>query len=236
MSEEARRIQQRYRERDAAGGESSFWTFCNPVVLHIAQERERVFWRAARDLGLDLAGIDILDVGCGAGGELLNLGRWGAATSRMFGIDLSWDRIRSAHTLHGLKVVQASGDRLPFRDGQFGAVMQNVVFSSIVSPDMRREIAAEMERVLAPGGMLLWYDASRTRGQDPAFVPVSRGEAEGLFPGISFSWYGLTTDMGLLKLARRIGGDTGMKAVAATGLFRTHLFGVGIKKGGAAHG
>ncbi len=235
MSEETRRIQQRYRERDASGGESSFWSFSNPVVLHIAQERERVFWRAARDLGLDLAGIDILDVGCGTGGELLNLGRWGAATSRMFGIDLSWDRTQSAHSLHGLKVVQASGDRLPFRDGQFGAVMQNVVFSSIVSPEMRRDIAAEMARVLAPGGILLWYDARRTRGHDPAFAPVSKEEAEVLFPGISFTWYGLTTDMGLLKLARRIVGETGMKAVAATGLFRTHLFGVGVKNGRTGH-
>jgi ubiquinone/menaquinone biosynthesis C-methylase UbiE len=229
MSDEAKRIQERYRERDAAKGETGFWTFHNPVVLHIAQERERVFWQAARELEIDLSGIDILDVGAGGGGELFNLCRWGASANRMFGIDLSWERVRRAHKAHHLNILQANGTKLPFRDGQFGAVVQNVVFSSIISSEMRQNVAEEMNRVLAPGGMLLWYDARRCRGNDPNFLPVPQHEVEQLFPKIKFTWYNLTTDVGLLRLVEQLGGEPAMRLMDALRIFRTHLFGVGTK-------
>ena len=229
MSDEVKRIQARYRERDAAAGETGFWTLRNPVVLHIAQERERVFWRAARELGIDLSDLTILDVGSGMGGELLNLCRWGAAAERVVGVDLSWDRVAFARRAHRLPVLQGNGAQLPFRAGQFGAVVQNVVFSSIVSQEMRRQVADEMTRVLAPGGRLLWYDAGRCRGHDPNFLPVPRIEVEGLFPGLEFTWYQLTTDVGLLRFADRLGGEAAMRLADWLGVFRTHLFGIGTK-------
>jgi len=229
MSEEAKRIQGRYQERDAAKGETEFWTYRNPVVLHISQERERVFWQAARNLGIDLSGTDILDVGAGVGSELFNLCRWGASAKRMYGVDLSWERVLRANKAHPLNIFQANGAMLPFRNNQFGAVLQNVVFSSIISSEMRKSVAYEMNRVLALGGTLLWYDARRCRGHDPHFNPVPQSEVEQLFPKIKFTWYNLTTDIGLLRLANQLGGEPAMRLMDALRVFRTHLFGVGTK-------
>lgn len=230
MTDEVKRIQQHYHERDTSVIDSGFWTFRNPVVLHVTQERERVFWRAVRKHGLSLTDADVLDVGAGVGSELLALCRWGASARRVTGVDLVWERVIRGHKAHRLDMVQANGARLPFADGRFTLVMQNVVFSSIVSAPMRREVAAEMMRVLAPGGTLLWYDARRCRGSDPHFMPVPKSEVEALFPQIKFTWYDLTSDIGLLKLVNRVGGEPAMHLVDALGIFHTHLFGIGTKE------
>jgi ubiquinone/menaquinone biosynthesis C-methylase UbiE len=47
---------------------------------------------------------------------------------------------------------------LPFADGSFDLVSQFTVFSSILHAGVRRRAAAEMLRVLRPGGVALWYD------------------------------------------------------------------------------
>ena len=36
--------------------------------------------------------------------------------------------------------------------------MESTVFTSIMDPDLRRHVAAEMMRVFKPNGFILWYD------------------------------------------------------------------------------
>ena len=86
---------------------------------------------------------------------------------------------------------------------------------------------AEPRRVLRSGGWVLWYDAARTRGRDPHFRPVPRNEVESLFPGVRWHWQRLSSDLGLLRRVADVLGEPGMQALDATGLFRTHLLGLG---------
>jgi ubiquinone/menaquinone biosynthesis C-methylase UbiE len=225
--DETERIQQRYRERDASAALTGFWTLRNPVVLHAMQERERVVLQALSRAGLDLAGLQLLDVGCGNGLEFANFARWGAHHERMTGVDLMHPRLLAARERSAVAVAQASGVALPFRDASFDLVCQNVVFSSIVDDAARRATAAEMLRVLRPGGHLLWYDAFRTRSTDPHFRAVPRAEVERLFPGVRWSFQTLTSDVGMAARLQRAFGTACLPLLDSVRLLRTHVLGLG---------
>ena len=52
----------------------------------------------------------------------------------------------------------ASAAELPFSDGSFDLVLQSTVFTSILAPDLKRRVAAEMIRVVKARWVYLWYD------------------------------------------------------------------------------
>lgn len=220
----------RYRERDASAALTGFWTLRNPVVLHAAQERERVVLRALATAGVELASLRVLDVGCGFGIEFANLLRWGVQPDALFGIDLMHDRLLAARHASVAALVQGSGTALPFADASFGLVCQNVVFSSIVDDSARRASAAEMQRVLRPGGWLLWYDAFRSRATDPHFRAVPRAEVEALFTAVQWTFKTLTSDIGVTQRLQRALGGWSLALLDATGMARTHLLGLGRKE------
>ena len=226
---ETERIQQRYQARDASSTLKSFWTLSNPVVLHLAQERERVALALLAGQGVDLGPARVLDVGCGAAGEFANYLRWGAPLQGLFGVELMLARAQAAQRVWGDRVANASGAALPFADASFDVVSQNVVFSSIVDDTLRQQVAQEMLRVLRPGGWLLWYDAARTRNRDPHFRDVPAAELRALFPAVPLKLQALTTHLGLLRRVHRVLGARGMAALEITGLFKTHLLALGRK-------
>lgn len=215
----------RYRERDASASLTGFWSLRNPAVLHVAQERERVALQLIAEAGLELPALRVLDVGCGFGLEFVSLLRWGARPEALIGVDLLHERLRAARDMSPAALVQASGTALPLRDASVDLVCQNVVFSSIVDEPARRATAAEMQRVLRPGGWLLWYDAFRSRARDPHFRPVPRAEVEALFPAVRWTWRTLTSDIGIAARVRRVPGALAL--LDASGLARTHLLGLG---------
>ena len=181
-SDELRRLRTVYARRRAHGVEERYAPF-EPANLFRLQRLERELarllrrhrllpWRARR----------ALDVGCGGGWWLRTLLRWGARPQLLAGIDVLPEATAAARAVHpALSVVQASADRLPFADATFDLVSQFTVFSSILDADVRRRAAAEMLRVLRPGGLVLWYDFTvnptnkDTRG-------IGREEAARLFP------------------------------------------------------
>jgi len=157
-----------------------------PANLFTVREREWVLAELLRRSGVtSLAGLDILDVGCGGGGELRRLASLGASPERLAGIDLMPARAEAARRiLPEARIETGSAHAMPFTDGSFDLVCQFVVFSSVVDPEMRRAMAREILRVLRPGGTILWYDARKAR-TTPDFVPISMSEIRALFPGCS---------------------------------------------------
>jgi SAM-dependent methyltransferase len=98
----------------------------------------------------------VLDVGCGLGSEVAYLSGagWTAA-----GIDLSWTAIRRARQLHpmasdGCLFARADVLALPFAAGSFGLAIDRGCFHYL-PPERWPEYAAEVYRVLRPGGRLL---------------------------------------------------------------------------------
>ena len=132
-----------------------------------------------------LEGKKVLEIGCGTGYWLRAFLEWGALPENVFGIDLLPERVEQARKLcpHGVYWECGNAASLRFPDGSFDLVMQSVVFSSILDPEMRQQIAGEMLRVLKRGGLALWYDFFVNNPRNPDVRGIRSNEIRKLFPG-----------------------------------------------------
>lgn len=181
---EAAAVAQRYARRDAEADAQRYSLF-DPAALQAHQERQRAMlalWRAQGWAAL--AGRDVLEVGCGAGGNLIDLLRLGADASRLAGIDLLPDRVAAARARLPQAVRLIEGDALhaPIADESQDLVLAFTVFSSLLDDAVQQQLAAAMWRWLRPGGGVLCHDfcVDNPGNADVRAVPVRRLRA--LFP------------------------------------------------------
>lgn len=177
---ELERIRTVYRRRAESGVERRY-SLMEPAHLFHAQSLDRAIVRALRREGIaSLAGLRVLDAGCGGGSWLSGLLRFGAAPDGLVGVDLREEALGRGTTQ--LQLAVAAADRLPFAAASFDLVCQLTMISSVLDAPMRRRIAAELLRVLRPGGILLWYDFTvNPLNRDVRGVPLAQLRA--LFPG-----------------------------------------------------
>lgn len=107
--------------------------------------------------GRDHRGLKILDLACGSGGFLKDL-RLAFPRARVMGLDLSPTYTAEALGRAGLPVVQANAERLPFADASLDAVTCIYLFHEL-PPRVRPKVAAEIARVLKPGGAVAFADS-----------------------------------------------------------------------------
>ncbi len=125
----------------------------------------------------------IADIGCGEGRWLLEFLQWGAISNNVYGLDLVPERLRAAQKrLAGAHLLCGDARQLPWPNGSFDIVTQFVVFSSVLEDSMRRKMAAEMLRVLRPGGRILWFDTRRNNPRNRALRGVTERQIRTLFP------------------------------------------------------
>ena len=107
-------------------------------------------------------GERVLDLGCGAGTDLLvaaaMVGEAGSAT----GIDMTPEMLAKAKRAAdemGIEVTLVEGEieRLPFEDGSFDVIISNGVIDLIPDKDA---VFSEIHRVLAPGGRIQVADVT----------------------------------------------------------------------------
>ncbi|HEX2065019.1 MAG TPA: methyltransferase domain-containing protein [Acidimicrobiales bacterium] len=226
MRAETQRVRQAYRRRDtsAVAGRYAPLSAANRLMVH---SREMAFVKLLAAEGLsDLGGKRILEVGCGGAGELSRLVGLGASPELLYGIDLLAERLPTSPRMRTLAhLVVADGARLPFGDGTFDVVMQVTTFTSILDPALRRQVAADMQRVLAPGGCVLWYDFFLDNPRNPDVRGVGRRELRSLFPGsdVSLRRVTLAPPLGRAVAPRSI---LLARALEALPLLRSHYAGV----------
>ncbi len=156
-----------------------------PEVLHARQERERALAALlARHVRRPLADLDVLEVGCGGGDNLLELIRLGCDPARLFGNELLPERAAAARLRLPASVALHEGDTLqmPLPAASFDLVLQYTVFSSILDDAFQAQLAARLWQWLRPGGAVIWYDftVDNPRNPDVRGVPLARVRA--LFP------------------------------------------------------
>jgi SAM-dependent methyltransferase len=170
-----------------------------------------------------------MEVGYGYMGWLAHLILWGIPEKNLHGIELSRlraDRAREVLPLADLRVGDAAC--LPWGDGVFSLVVTSTVFTSILSTGTRRKIAAEISRVLAPGGALLWYDFAVNNPRNRNVRKVSRSELGQLFPTLHGEIRSITLAPPLARILvpRSVALATLLEAIP---LLRTHLIAVLVK-------
>lgn len=118
------------------------------VADRISEVGETVVERAGVE-----PGMDVLDVACGTGNATIPAAKAGA---RVTGLDfaprlLEIARERSADAMVEIDFVEGDAQEMPFADASFDRVVST--FGHMFAPDHERT-AAEMKRVLRPGGAI----------------------------------------------------------------------------------
>ncbi|MFM9447502.1 class I SAM-dependent methyltransferase [Streptomyces acidiscabies] len=123
----------------------------------------------------------VLDLGCGDG-VLLELLRDDFPGRRLAGIDLSPEAVRLARA-RGFDAEVGRAQELPFGDGEFDAVVSHMALMLMAEVET---VAAEVARVLAPGGVFAGVIGGGAVGGEAyeRFVQVLRGLPAGGIPAL----------------------------------------------------
>lgn len=178
---ESRAIAERYARR--TGGDR--YSAMNPEVLRGLHERQEAMCRIFERNGWrDLSGLRLFEVGCGTGGNLLELLRLGFKPENLSGIELLPERWAEArHVLPGaLDVHEGDATTCACAPASQDIVFVSTVFSSLLDHAYQESLAAAMWRWTKPGGGVLWYDfiVDNPANADVRGVPVRR--IRSLFP------------------------------------------------------
>jgi SAM-dependent methyltransferase len=203
------------------------WSPTNPGNARIVAERESTIELLLRAWSPPVPRPVVLDVGCGSLTPLTPTLR--ALTDDRgihIGADLLIERLVGLRAVDDtLPVVCADGAAMPIRRSSVDIALLFTVLSSVPGSYLGRRIAADVDRILRPGGAVLWYDMRRRSPGNPNVSPISRRQLQKMFPGYVTSWRTLTL---VPPLARRLGRLTGFgyPVLAAVPFLRTHLVGL----------
>jgi SAM-dependent methyltransferase len=224
-------VAERYARRDAGDR----YSLLRPDVWRSLQERQREMLRLFARVGFsDLSALSLLEVGCGAGGNLLELLRMGFAPEHLSGIELLPERFALARRVLPQALTLIEGDALQadVPAGSQDIVFVSTVFSSLLDDAFQQRLADAMWRWLKPGGAVLWYDftVDNPRNPDVRGVPLRRVRA--LFPRGQMQAQRLTLAPPLARFVCRVHPALyGM--LNALPLLRTHVLAWVAKPGSA---
>jgi len=155
----------------------------HPAALFMIQRRQRLIREIlAAAFPQGCADRRLLEVGCGNGQWLAEFQMFGFRASDLAGIELDADRAATAtQRILGADIRHGDAAALPWPDGAFDVVFQSTVFTSILDGEVRARVAAEMRRVCAPSGFILWYDFTVDNPRNPAVKGIPAREVARLF-------------------------------------------------------
>ncbi len=181
MHDEPQALAQRYARRPSDGRYGAL----QPDVWLSRQERQRaLIGLLRRHLRQPLATLDVLEVGCGHGDNLLELLWLGASPQRLQGNELlperaaiARQRLPAACTLHTGDALQ-----LALPAASLDIVLLSTVFSSILDAAFQQRLASHLWAWLRPGGAVLWYDFTWDNPHNPDVRGVPLARVRQLFP------------------------------------------------------
>ena len=210
-------------DRYGDAGRTRLWDQHVPGYGRLVDELQGALVRTLES-SIPGAGARILDLGCGDGSLAGDLNSEPGVVD-WIGVDLRPEAVAAAGQRYpDLTFLLASADAVPLDAGSVDVVVTRLLFSSLPSNELETAVAAEIRRLLRPGGWLVWLDLRYANPTNPAVhgLPVRR--IDRLFPG----WRQELRAAGLLPpLARRLGriARIAYPALAALPVLRSHLVG-----------
>jgi SAM-dependent methyltransferase len=180
------------------------WDIKNPGVREMRNERARLTLRLLTRYGLcPLDRLDILEIGCGEGDNLLNLLAWGADPKRLHGIDLREEAIiRAQARLPGVDLRVADARMFGTGPTTIDLIVLHTVFSSILDDRVVQAIVGQIVTMLRSDGTVLWYDFFIKNPGNPYTRAMRRQDINKYFSGFQIDLMKITL---FPPLARRLG-------------------------------
>jgi SAM-dependent methyltransferase len=181
-SQEVRAVTERYARRTGADAR---YSLLRPEVWQMMQERQRAMLRLFVRRGMtDLGALRVVEVGCGSGGNLLELLRLGFRPEHLQGAELLPERLAQARALLPPSLQLHGGDASSLVLPEAGAdiVFVSTVFSSLLDEAFQQKLADVMWRWVRPGGGVLWYDFVYDNPANPDVRGVPLRRLRALFP------------------------------------------------------
>ena len=148
--------------------------------------------------GRDQRHVTLLDVACGTG-RFLRQVRLAYPAMRLQGLDLSRPYLDEARRhlgpLRGTELIEAAAEKMPLPDAGADIVTSTFLFHEL-PPQVRRQVTAEIGRVLKPGGLFVFLDSLQmgdrpgwdgllesfpTRFHEPYFRSYAIDDLDGMF-------------------------------------------------------
>lgn len=147
----------------------------------------------------------ILDVACGTGRTLSQIAR-ALPNAKLYGLDLSPYYVRQAGecltSLDDVSLVADNAEAMPFSDGWFDIVTCTYLFHELPR-NARRNVLAEIRRVLKPGGLVVLEDSAQQEDSGAVAFFLEQFSAEFHEP-----FYRDYLEDDLASVAREVGFDS----------------------------
>lgn len=183
QSDELAAIQERYQRRAALPVDR--YSHFSPDVLLSTQQRQRATVRLLSSRGIrTLQDLDLMEIGCGNGSNLLEFLLLGATPERLVANELLSERLQHARSVlpDTVRLWPGNAADIALAEDSFDIVYQSTVFSSILDDALQESIATSMWRWLRPGGAVLWYDFTYDNPRNPDVRGVPLRRLRELFP------------------------------------------------------
>lgn len=177
-------VRARYQRRTAEVPDRRY-SFLNPAVWQTVHERQRALLRLLSHLDwLDLSERKLVEVGCGSGGNLLELLRFGFDAAHLQGVELIEERYVEARRILPAELRLSQGDACEWdiAPATQDIVFQSTVFSSLLDDAFQQRLANAMWDWVKPGGGVLWYDFTFDNPKNPDVRGVPLRRVRELFP------------------------------------------------------
>jgi SAM-dependent methyltransferase len=210
---EAEAVRARYARRSTAP---------DPALPCFLAERERAMRRWMIETAINPS-TRVLEVGCGTGGNLMDLIRFGFSPANLTGIELQPGRLEEARRRLPPSVALIDGDALDVAfEGTFDIVMLFTVFTSLLDDGYRERLAQHVWHLVKPGGGVLWYDFCFDNPWNPDVRDVPVKAIRALFPEGVLHCRRITLAPPLARAAVRLHPSL-YRLLNAIPLLRTHV-------------
>lgn len=230
IEREKNRIESEYRRRETEVAPDLYAPWQPAENFILSERKNTAAFLLHKHEKFPIAGDRCLEIGYGQLGWLADMISWGLSETDLHGIELDEKRARIAqNALPNADLRTGDATRLPWENESFKIVVASTVFSSILDLNVREMISAEIERVLMPGGILLWYDLARDNPRNPNVKSIRTDQLRKLFPNFSAQIHRVTLAP---PIARFIvpRNRTLAAFLSSIPMLRTHLLGLLIKK------
>jgi ubiquinone/menaquinone biosynthesis C-methylase UbiE len=170
------------------------------------QEKYRTYIKWLLKCRINIPESKLLEIGCGCGNNILDFIRLGFKAKNITVNELIESRMQKAKEIlpGSVQFIEGNAAELKLKAESYDIVYQSMVFSSILSRDLRESIAEQMWRWVKPGGGVLWYDFiyNNPSNKDVTGIPVH--EFLKMFPGSEYYKWKITLAPPLSRLVTKI--------------------------------